>query len=148
MQDAIKDIFGPMFEAMLQGGMDFHLGYESDDHAPKSTENRRYGYNSKTLKSTYGDILVEVPRDRDASFEPQVIPKRVRDVSGIEDKVLAMYARGMSQRYIADTVEDIYGFEISHDTISAITVFCQALFPKKSVGIPCFHQGIFPTFGG
>lgn len=121
MQDAIKDIFGPMFEAMLQGEMDSHLGYESNDHGPKSTENRRNGYNSKTLKSTYGDIPVEVPRDRDASFEPQVIPKRTRDVSGIEDKVLAMYARGMSQRDIADTVEDIYGFEISHDTISAIT---------------------------
>ena len=121
MQDAIKDIFGPMFEAMLQGEMDSHLGYESNDHGPKSTENRRNGYNSKTLKSTYGDIPVEVPRDRDASFEPQVIPKRTRDVSGIEDKVLSMYARGMSQRDIADTVEDIYGFEISHDTISAIT---------------------------
>ncbi len=121
MQDAIKDIFGPMFEAMLQGEMDSHMGYESNDHGPKSTENRRNGYNSKTLKSTYGDIPVEVPRDRDASFEPQVIPKRTRDVSGIEDKVLSMYARGMSQRDIADTVEDIYGFGISHDTISAIT---------------------------
>ena len=121
MQDAVKDIFGPMFEAMLQGEMDSHLGYESNDHGPKSTENRRNGYNSKTLKSTYGDIPVEVPRDRDASFEPQVIPKRTRDVSGIEDKVLSMYARGMSQRDIADTVEDIYGFGISHDTISAIT---------------------------
>ena len=121
MQDAIKDIFGPMFEALLQGEMDSHLGYESNDHGPKSTENRRNGYNSKTLKSTYGDIPVEVPRDRDASFEPQVIPKRTRDVSGIEDKVLSMYARGMSQRDIADTVEDIYGFEISHDTISTIT---------------------------
>lgn len=121
MQDAIKDIFGPMFEAMLQGEMDSHLGYESNDHGPKSTENRRNGYNSKTLKSTYGDIPVEVPRDRDASFEPQVIPKRTRDVSGIEDKVLSMYARGMGQRDIADTVEDIYGFGISHDTISAIT---------------------------
>lgn len=121
MQDAMKDIFGPMFEAMLQGEMDAHLGYGTNDHGPKSTQNRRNGYGSKTLKSTYGDIPVEVPRDRDASFEPQAIPKRTRDVSGIEDKVLAMYARGMSQRDIADTVEDIYGFEISHDTISAIT---------------------------
>lgn len=111
MQDALKDIFGPMFEAMLQGEMDAHLGYETNDHGPKSTQNRRNGYGSKTLKSTYGD----------ASFEPQAIPKRTRDVSGIEDKVFAMYARGMSQRDIADTIEDIYGFEISHDTISAIT---------------------------
>ena len=121
MQDAIKDIFGPMFEAMLQGEMDSHLGYESNDHGPKTTSDRRNGYISKTVKSTYGDIPVEVPRDRDASFEPQAIPKRTRDVSGIEEKVLSMYARGMSQRDIADTIEDIYGFELSHDTISNIT---------------------------
>ena len=121
MQDALKDIFGPMFEAMLQGEMDSHLGYESNDHEPKSTSNRRNGYINKTVKSTYGNIPVEVPRDRDASFEPQAIPKHTRDVSGIEDKVLSMYAKGMSQRDIADTIEDIYGFEISHDTISNIT---------------------------
>lgn len=121
MQDALKDIFGPMFEAMLQGEMDSHLGYESNDHGPKNTENRRNGYINKTVKSTFGDLSVEVPRDRDSSFDPQVIPKRTRDVSGIEDKVLSMYAKGMSQRDIADTIEDIYGFEISHDTISSIT---------------------------
>lgn len=121
MQDAMKDIFGPMFEAMLQGEMDAHLGYGPNDHGPKNTHNRRNGYGSKTLKSTYGDIPVDVPRDREASFEPQAIPKRTRDVSGIDDKVLSMYAKGMSQRDIAKTIEDIYGFEISHETISAIT---------------------------
>ena len=121
MQDALKEIFGPMFEAMLQGEMDSHLGYESNDHGPKNTDNRRNGYISKTVKSVYGDIPVEVPRDRDASFEPQAIPKRTRDVSGMEEKVLSMYAKGMSQRDIADTIADIYGFEISHDTISNIT---------------------------
>ena len=121
MQDALKEIFGPMFEAMLQGEMDSHLGYESNNHGPKNTDNRRNGYISKTVKSVYGDIPVEVPRDRDASFEPQAIPKRTRDVSGMEEKVLSMYAKGMSQRDIADTIADIYGFEISHDTISNIT---------------------------
>ena len=121
MQDALKDIFGPMFEAMLQGEMDAHLGYESNNHAPKSTTNRRNGYSKKTVKSTYGDIPVQIPRDRESSFEPQALPKHTRDVSGIEDKVLSMYAKGMSQRDIADTVEDIYGFEISHETISSIT---------------------------
>lgn len=120
MQNAMKDIFGPMFEAMLQGEMDAHLGYGANDHGPKPTQNRRNGYSSKTLKSTYGEIPVDVPRDRDASFEPQSIPKRTTDVSGIEDKVLSMYARGMSQHDIARTIEDIYGFEISHETVSAI----------------------------
>jgi len=121
MQDALKDIFGPMFEAMLQGEMDSHLGYESNDHGYKETDNRRNGYSHKNVKTTYGEVPVAVPRDRNASFEPQAIPKRSRDVSGIEDKVLSMYAKGMSDRDIADTIEDIYGFEISHDTISNIT---------------------------
>ena len=121
MQDALKDIFGPMFEAMLQGEMDDHLGYESNDRGAKDTENRRNGYTKKTVKSTMGDIDIRTPRDRDGSFDPRLIPKRSKDVSGIEDKVLAMYARGMSQRDIAETIEDIYGFEISHETISRIT---------------------------
>lgn len=121
MQDAIKDIFGPMFEAMLQGEMDNHLGYESNDHGYKGTSNRRNGYTSKTLKTTMGDVEIKSPRDRDGSFDPQIVPKRTRDVSGIEDKVLSMHARGMSQRDIADTIEDIYGFEISAEMISDIT---------------------------
>lgn len=121
MQDALRDIFGPMFEAMLQGEMDSHLGYESNDRGAKSTSNRRNGYTDKTVKSSMGEIDIRTPRDRDGSFEPQLIPKRAKDVSGIEDKVLSMYAKGMSQRDIADTIEDIYGFEISHEAISTIT---------------------------
>ncbi len=121
MQEAIKDIFGPMFEAMLQGEMEQHLGYEVNEHGCKNTDNRRNGYSQKNIKTGYGEIPINVPRDRQATFEPQVIPKRTRDVSGIEDKVLSMYARGMSQRDIAETIEDIYGFEISHETISTIT---------------------------
>ena len=121
MQDALRDIFGPMFEAMLQGEMDSHLGYESNDRGFKSTTNRRNGYTEKTVKSSIGEIAIRTPRDRDGSFEPQLIPKRAKDVSGIEDKVLSMYAKGMSQRDIADTIEEIYGFEISHETISTIT---------------------------
>lgn len=121
MQDALRDIFGPMFEAMLQGEMDSHLGYESNDRGSKNTSNRRNGYTDKTVKSSMGEIDIRTPRDRDGSFEPQLIPKRSKDVSGIEDKVLSMYAKGMSQRDIADTIEEIYGFEISHETISTIT---------------------------
>ena len=121
MQSALLDIFGPMFEAMLQGEMEGHLGYESNDRGVKESPNRRNGYTDKTVKSSMGEIEIRTPRDREGSFEPRIIPKRTKDVSGIEDKVLAMYARGMSQRDIADTIEEIYGFEISHETISAIT---------------------------
>lgn len=121
MQAAIKDIFGPMFESMLQGEMDNHLGYESNDHGYKATDNRRNGYTDKTLKTSYGSVPIRAPRDRDGSFDPKLVPKRETDVSSIEDKVLSMYAKGMSQRDIADTIEDIYGFEISHEAISEIT---------------------------
>ena len=121
MQAVLKDIFGPMFESMLQGEMEGHLGYEPHDHGYKDTKNRRNGYIPKTVKTSYGEVPIEVPRDRDGSFEPQLIPKRTRDVSGIEDKVLSMYAKGMSQRDISDIIGDIYGFDISHETISEIT---------------------------
>ena len=121
MQEALKDIFGPMFEAMLQGEMNSHLGYSNNERGEKETTNRRNGYTKKTLKTTVGDVPIEVPRDREGTFEPAVVPKRKRDVSDIQDKVLSMYAKGMSQRDIADTIYDIYGFEISHETISEIT---------------------------
>lgn len=121
MQSALRDIFGPMFEAMLQGEMEGHLGYENNDRGVKGSPNRRNGYTDKTVKSSMGEIEIRTPRDRDGSFEPRIIPKRRKDVSGIEDKVLTMYARGMSQRDIADTIKEIYGFEISHETISVIT---------------------------
>ena len=121
MNDALKDIFGPMFEAMLKGEMDNHLGYDSNDKGPKKDSNRRNGYGSKTIKTTRGEVKIDVPRDRDGTFEPVVVPKRQKDVSEIEDKVLAMYARGMSQRDISSTIEDIYGFKVSHEMISDIT---------------------------
>ena len=89
MNDALKDIFGPMFEAMLQGEMNTHLGYENNDKGAKSTDNRRNGYGTKKLKTSRGEVEIEVPRDRDSSFEPQIIPKRKKDVSEIENKVLA-----------------------------------------------------------
>ena len=101
--------------------MNAHLGYKSNNHDYKETDNRRNGYSSKTLKTTYGEIPINVPRDRQATFEPEAIPKRTKDVSGIEDKVLSMYAKGMSQRDIASTIEDIYGFNISAETVSEIT---------------------------
>ena len=106
---------------MLQGELNNHLGYDAHSKEPKEHDNRRNGYGNKTLKTSFGEVAIDVPRDREASFEPELIPKRKRDVSDIEGKVLSMYARGMSQRDIAATVEDIYGFDISHEMISDIT---------------------------
>lgn len=121
MQNALKDIFGPMFENMLKGELNHHLGYESNSKEAKETSNRRNGYGKKKLLTSAGEVKISTPRDRDGSFEPKLIPKRSRDVSAIEDKVIAMYARGMSQRDISATIEEIYGFPVSHDMISEIT---------------------------
>ena len=125
--EALKELFGPIFESLLQGEMSHHLGYENNNKEYKQTQNRRNGYGQKTVHTTKGDITIDTPREGDGSFEPQLISKRQRDVSGIEDKVLAMYARGMSQRDISKTIEDIYGFSISHEMVSDIT---DAILPK------------------
>ena len=121
VEDALKGIFGPIFESMLQGEMNAHLGYKNNSKTTKTNENRRNGNSKKSVKMKDGEIQICVPRDRESSFEPKIIPKHKKDVSGIQDKVLAMYAKGLSQRDIADIIEDIYGFEISAQTISTIT---------------------------
>lgn len=121
VQNALKDIFGPMFEAMLQGEMNSHLGYNNNSKEKKETDNRRNGYIDKTVKTSLGEMNIAVPRDRDGSFEPVIIPKRTKDISDIDRKVISMYAKGMSQRDISDTIEDIYGFKVSHEMISQIT---------------------------
>lgn len=120
IQDALKQVFGPIFEAVLKGEMQNHLGDEKNGHSEDST-NARNGYSQKTLKTSLGEVPIRVPRDRQGQFEPQIVKKHQRDVSSIEGKVLAMYARGMSQRDIAATIEDIYGFQLSHEQISNIT---------------------------
>ncbi len=85
MQDALKDVFGPLFEKMLQGELNNHLGYDAHSKEPKEHDNRRNGYGTKTLKTSFGEVAIDVPRDREASFEPELIPKRKRDVSDIAD---------------------------------------------------------------
>lgn len=121
VNEALKEVFAPIFEKMLNAEMDAHLGYEKNSLDDKDTQNRRNGYSEKKIQGSFGESSIEVPRDRAGSFEPIVVPKRQKDVSEIEGKVLAMYARGMSQRDISSTIQDIYGFELSQDKISSIT---------------------------
>lgn len=93
MQSALKDVFGTLFEQLLQGEMEHHLGYSAHSREDKEDDNRRNGYGSKTVRTSYGEVPIDVLRDRSGTFESQVIPKRQKDVSAIENKVLAMYAR-------------------------------------------------------
>ena len=119
--EAIRGILGPVIESMLKAELDAHLGYPSNDKSPKEGANRRNGYTTKKVRSSAGEVEISVPRDRDATFEPVAVPKGCSDLSDIEGRVLSMYARGMSQRDIAATVREVYGFSISAETVSAIT---------------------------
>lgn len=119
--EAIRGILGPTIESMLKAELEAHLGYPSNDKSPKEGANRRNGYTAKRVRTSAGEVEISVPRDRDATFEPVAVPKGRSDLSDIEGRVLSMYARGMSQRDIAATVREIYGFSISAEAVSAIT---------------------------
>ena len=116
-----RGIFKDIIQEMFEQEMSIQLGYEKGDSLNKNTTNRRNGYSKKTVKSTYGNIDLDIPRDRDSEFDPIVIPKNIRDVAGIDDKVISLYARGMSTRDIHDQILDLYGLEISAEQVSMIT---------------------------
>lgn len=121
LTDILKQVCGSVVEGMLQGEMDNHLGYEKSDQGDKETANRRNGYSTKKIKTRFGETQIQTPRDREGTFNPQIVPKRTSDITGLEDKILSMYARGMSQRDIADSIEEMYDFRLSAEQISAIT---------------------------
>ena len=112
---------GDTIQAMLESELDDHLGYEKYESTEGQKSNFRNGHTSKTLKSTVGLIEIDVPRDRNAEFEPKIVPKHKRNISEIEQKIIAMYARGMSTREINEQIQDIYGFEVSAEMVSKIT---------------------------
>jgi transposase-like protein len=121
IQAALKDLFGQTLQAMLEGEMADHLGYGKHEDARKETENRRNGFDVKTIRSEYGDLALTVPRDREGSFAPLIVKKRQKSVTGIEDQVLALYAKGVSCRDIQDHLEHLYGVEVSPTFISNVT---------------------------
>lgn len=101
--------------------MEEDLGYSKYDYKSKETDNRRNGYRKKTVTSSMGDIDLDIPRDRDGEFEPQIVKKHQTDISSIEDQVLSMYAKGMTTRDITDHLQRIYGVEASPAMISKMT---------------------------
>lgn len=116
-----KNMAGAMLDKLLEGERDTHLGYSKYDYANKKTDNSRNGYSPKNVKSNYGDIDLKIPRDRDGSFEPHLVGKYQKDITGIEEKIISMYAKGMTVRDIQSFIEEIYGGEVSPQTISNIT---------------------------
>jgi transposase-like protein len=106
-------------EQMLEGELDDHLGY--DKHQTSTNSNSRNGHTSKKLKSSQGEIEIQVPRDRDSSFQPMIIKKRESFIDGIENIIISMYAKGMSNSDIEEHISELYGYDISTTKISRIT---------------------------
>jgi putative transposase len=117
----LKRLTGALVERALQAEMTDHLGYEPGAPEGQGSGNSRNGAGKKTLRTDQGEVTVEVPRDRNGTFEPKLVKKHQRSFKGFDDKILSMYARGMSVRDIQAHLAEIYGTEISPDFISRVT---------------------------
>lgn len=119
IQEALKDLLGGTIKEMMEAEMDDHPGYQKSEHS--DNDDYRNGYKSKRINSSYGSMDIQVPQDRHSTFEPQVVKKRQKDISDIDQKIISMYAKGMATRQISETLEDIYGFEASEGFISDVS---------------------------
>ena len=119
IQEALKDLLGGTIKEMMEAEMEGHLGYEKSERS--DNDDYRNGYKTKTVKSSIGEVELEVPQDRKSTFEPKVVKKGQKDISDIDHKIISMYAKGMTTRQISDTIEDIYGFDVSEGFISDVT---------------------------
>ena len=120
VENALRNLFKDTLQEMLNAELTEHLGYEKNEYTD-GKENYRNGYSNKIVHSSQGDINLNVPRDRNGSFDPIVVEKGQKDISNIEHKIIRMYARGMSNKDIHDQIEEIYGVKISPDLVTAIT---------------------------
>jgi len=118
----LKELFRDTIQEILEIELDNHLGYEKHSVAGNNSGNSRNGYSApKTVKTSYGETDVKVPRDRNGEFEPQIIKKYQTTLSQIEEQVLSLYAKGMSTRDIEDQMRDLYGIDVSPMMVSKIT---------------------------
>ena len=122
LRSVFKEMVGEVLENGLEAELDDELGYSKYDYRNKDTENSRNGYSRKSVKTSVGSVEIAVPRDRNGEFEPQIIKKNETSLAGdIEEKILSMYAKGMTTNDISSHIEDIYGLEVSDSLVSRIT---------------------------
>ena len=122
IQNALKDLLGGTIKEMMEAEMDDHLGYEKSERIDRSEQtDYRNGTKRKQVNTSYGSMTIDVPQDRNSTFEPQIVKKRQKDISDIDQKIISMYAKGMTTRQISETLMDIYGFEASESFISDVT---------------------------
>lgn len=163
-----RQVLGRVLSKALEGEMEHHLGYPKGAIPPAGQTNRRNGSTTKRVRTSVGAVEVEVPRDRHGTFEPKLVPKHKRSVEGFDQKVLALYARGMSIRDIQRTLEEIYGTEVSPELISRVTdsvaeeleqwrarplerlyyvVYIDALFAKTRERGPVAKRAVYTVVG-
>jgi len=121
INEMLKEMFAEVIQETLEAELDTELGYPKNGSLPEGNTNRRNGHTKKTVRSDRGDITLSVPRDREGEFEPILIKKHQREVTGIEEQVLALYAKGVSVREIQGFLNQLYGIEVSPTLISNVT---------------------------
>ena len=121
IKDMLKDLMSGTIQTMLEDEIEHELGYAKNSVSEKNTSNSRNGYSKKTVRSEYGNINLDIPRDRNAEFEPQIIPKYQREITAMEGQILSLYAKGMSSRDIEEHLNNLYGIDVSPSMISKIT---------------------------
>lgn len=131
IQNLFKETITEFMENGLDAELDEEFGYSRYDYKSKNTDNSRNGHSSKTLRTSFGNVEVSVPRDRKGEFEPQVLKKNQTSISqDIEEKILSMYAKGMTTGDIETHIRDIYGIEVSDTTVSQDTAYRQRMAAK------------------
>ena len=129
----LKDSFKDLLQELLEAELDVSLGYDKNEKHGIETDNKRNGHTPKTVKSEFGEFQLDIPRDRNGEFEPEIVPKYCRDISGIEEKVISLYARGMTTRDIGAEIQERYGINVSAEKVAKIT---DRILPEIKDGSP------------
>jgi transposase-like protein len=140
----LKQLTKALVERAMQAEITEQLGYDKNEKGEKPGPNRRNGSSRKTLRSDQGPLEIEVPRDREGEFEPEIVPKHQREFKGFDDKILSMYSRGMTTREITESLKEIYGVEVSPELISRVTDSVKDLLDEwRSRSLESFYPVLF-----
>ena len=117
----LKDTFKDLLQELLEAELDVSLGQDKNEKKGIETNNKRNGHTPKTVKSEFGEFQLDIPRDRNGEYEPEIVPKYCLDISGIEEKVISLYVRGMTTRDMGAELQELYGIDVSAEKVSKIT---------------------------
>lgn len=143
INDLFKNLTKAIIENSLNAEMDEHLGYDKWDQSSRNKSNNyRKGYSNKKVKSSFGEFDIKIPRDKDAMFEPTLVKKYQTDISHFDEKVIALYSKGLSTREIQNYIKDLYDVELNKDTISRIT---DKILPEINEWLERPIQPVYPV---